>query len=107
MGVTVSIYESDGTFVGADNTDVAGATGITLIDSVSNLYGSVAIGAYLTDTITLDLSTAGSGELFLRFENYAGTVGEPWTAIDNVTIVPEPVTLALLGLGGLLLRRKR
>lgn len=107
LGVTVSIYESDGTFVGADEVDVDGAAGITLIDSVSTLYGSVAVGTYLTDIITLDLSTAGSGELFLRFENYAGTVDKPWTAIDNVQIVPEPATLALLGLGGLLLRRKR
>ena len=107
LGVTVSIYESDGTFVGADDVDVAGAAGITLIDSVSNLH-TLAIGAYMTETITLDLSSAGSGELFLRFENYAGSIGEPWTAIDNVQIVPEPATMALLGLGSLaLLRRKR
>ncbi len=93
LGVTVSVYESDGTFVPADNTDIDGASGITLIDSVSNLYASVAVGASLTDTITLDLRTAGNGELFIRFENYAGTVGEPWTAIDNVAIV-NPVTFS-------------
>lgn len=107
LGVTVSVYESDGTFVGADNLDVDGAAGITLIDSVSTLYSAMPVGAYVTDTITLDMSTAGSGELFLRFINYAGQAGEPWTAIDNVSIVPEPATLALLGLGGLLVRRKR
>lgn len=106
LGVTVSIYESDGSFVGADNVDIDEAAGITRIDSVSTLYASVAVGAYLTDTITLDLSAAGSGELFLRFENFAGSVGEPWTAIDNVQIVPEPTAMALLTLGGLLIRRK-
>lgn len=86
LGVTVSVYESDGTFTPADNTDIDGAAGITLIDSVSTLYPSVAVGAYLTDTITLDLRAAGSGEIFLRLENFAGTTGEPWTAIDNIEI---------------------
>lgn len=107
LGVTVSIYASDGAFVGADNLDISTDPGVTLIDSVSTLYASVAIGSYLTDTITLDLSTAGSSELFILFENFAGNVGEPWVAIDNISIVPEPATMILLGLGGLLLRRRR
>ncbi len=95
LGVTISVYESDGSFVPADNTDVDGAAGITLIDSVSTLHAAVAIGAVITDqTVTLDLSTAGSGELFLRFINYAGATGEPWTAIDNVQILTlDAVTL--------------
>jgi hypothetical protein len=105
LGVTVSIYKTDGTFVGADGTDIVGAAGVTLVDSVS-VMNNVASGAYITQNVTLDLSNAGSGELFLRFVNYAGTVGEPWTAIDNVSIVPEPATMLLLGLGGLLLKRR-
>lgn len=33
----------------------------------------------------------------------SGVLGD----MDNLTIIPEPVTIALLGLGGLLIRRKR
>jgi len=35
------------------------------------------------------------------------TPGGGLTGYDNVTMVPEPATLALLGLGGLLLRRRK
>lgn len=38
-------------------------------------------------------------------EDAAGSVGKFY--IDNVQAVPEPATFALLGLGGLLLRRRR
>ena len=86
LGVTVSVYESDGSFTPANNTEIDGAVGITLIDSVSTLYASVAVGAVQTDTITLNLQAAGSGELYICFENYAGTTGEPWTAVDNISI---------------------
>ena len=88
LGVKVSIYESDGSFTPADNTDIDGASGITVVASNSTLYPLVAKGTMLENqVVTLDISSAGSGELFLRFENYAGANGEPWTAIDNVELV--------------------
>jgi hypothetical protein len=42
---------------------------------------------------------AGAGTVYLR--TAAGA------AIDSITVVPEPATLALLGLGALVLRRKK
>ena len=86
LGVTISVYQSNGSFVPADNTDIDGNAGVTLIDSVSTIYPLVAVGQYRTDTIILRLPTDSTNELFIRFANYAGTTGEPWTAIDNVSI---------------------
>lgn len=109
-GLTVSAYASDGTFVAEDAVDIYGAAGVTLLDSAS--YDHVVLG---TDgeispvVVTLDLSGANAGdEIFLRFNNYLPAAGaDPWPVLDNVQIVPEPITMALLGLGGLLIRRKR
>ena len=85
LGVTIAIYESDGTFVPADNTDIDGAAGITLIDSV-DVLNTLAPGVMISSSATLNLSSAGEGELYIRFVNYIGTTGEPWTAIDNISI---------------------
>ncbi len=102
LGVTFSLYQFT---MPADDVDIAK----TLIDSFSLTTGALAAGEYLTLTGTLDLSSANdTDELYLYINNFATETGEPWTAIDNVQIIPEPATMVLLGLGSLaLLRRKK
>ena len=54
-----------------------------------------------TETIVVSSATTAS----LSFENSGGdNIG---MLLDNVSLVPEPTTLCLLGLGGLLLRRRK
>ena len=89
LGITVGIYESNGSFVPADGTEVLGATGVTLVDEESILQTAVPGGTLYTQLVTFDLSTAGTGQLYLRFNNYeAPGKDEAWVAVDNVLIVP-------------------
>lgn len=109
-GLTVSVYASDGTFVPGEAVDIYGAAGVTLLDSAS--YDYVALGTdgeIFPVVVALDISGANAGdELFLRFNNYLAVTGaDPWPVLDNVQIIPEPATLVLLGLGGLLLRKRQ
>ncbi len=99
----------DGTYAGgADTVDIDGAVGATLLDSTTVSAGVLAAGVMMTDlTGTLDISGSDGSELYLRLENVLGTTGEPWTAVDNISIVPEPASLALLGLGGLVMFGRR
>jgi hypothetical protein len=112
LGVTFSLYKSDGSFVPADNTDVAGASGITLVGSYDIMSSGVAPGAMVTGLTTGSFDLSGvttSDALYLRVVNYAGTTGEPWTAVDNITmtVIPEPGAALLGGLGLLALLRRR
>ncbi|HZI32807.1 MAG TPA: PEP-CTERM sorting domain-containing protein [Candidatus Binatia bacterium] len=105
VGVTVSIYQS-ASFVGADNLDINGQSGVTLLGSVSLSSGSINPGQVVHEQVSLDLTGANSTDsIYLRFINYQVDSTEPWAAIDNVVLtpVPEPTTFALAGLGGMAL----
>ena len=90
LGMTVAVYAYDGLggFNAADDVDLYGATGITLLDSAS--YAMTTVGGSQIDSVlaTLDLTGAGTQELFLRFNNYApaGNAGDGgvWPILDNV-----------------------
>jgi len=78
-----------------------------------------ATGNDLLETVTYDLTwaqytynfTATEATSILEFTNgaYNGPDAPDGVSLDavSVVLVPEPATLCLLGLGGLLLRRKR
>ncbi len=113
LGLTVGVYAYDGVggFVGADGTDVRGGAGVTLLDSQSfEILSTTGGGQSISDMADLDISGAGSQELFLRINGYIAGSTEAWPWVDNVTVdaVPEP-SIALLGGLGLfgLMRRRR
>lgn len=97
LGITFSILESDGTFVPDDATDILGASGVTLIDQQSMSRAGVAISQMFSEKWTFDLSSAGSGELFLRLNNFETAAGaggnQAWVAVDNVEIPGPAMTL--------------
>jgi hypothetical protein len=81
---------TDGVYVGVFDFGAAYPAGSTIVDGLS-VTGLVA-GNYLATLYNVDLD----GTTIL---GTAGTL--------NVTVTPEPATLALLGLGGLLLKRRK
>jgi len=116
--VTIGIYQVDNTFVPAENVDIEGAAGATLVDSFQYLSGLISGDDTLENPISvlgnLDLSsTDTSSELYIRVNASMGPDDpDHWTGIDNIrfSLVPEPSSLAILlgaGLYGLALARRR
>ena len=106
LGLRVAVYAYSGSGFSPDNnTDVEGDASMTLLDSADFEMTSTGVdGLIVGETVSLDLSGAGSQELFLRFNNYRSADTEAWPVLDNVSIVvPEPASLVLLGFGGLAL----
>ena len=81
----------------------------------AELYGQDVVqvdATSLTDTwipgsltLTAPAGTTQVEALFLHFQ--PSGVGAGAAFVDNMTLVPEPMTLVLLGMGGLLLRKRK
>jgi len=52
-----------------------------------------------------DVPVSVGKQIGIEFVNFSSEAS--WVGIDNVRLVPEPMTLVLLGLGGLFLRKRR
>ncbi len=99
----VSLYGGGTAGDAADGVDVSSfaaqlaTVNITVDDGIQ-----VADNVY---AVTVDLTTAGGNAGDLLWLDLRSISGKDY--FDNVTITPEPATMALLGLGGLGLLRKR
>jgi hypothetical protein len=116
LGLTVGIYAFDGvgSFTPGDDVDARGASGVTLLASESFSFTSTNVdGSISSFSSTLNLTGAGSQQLFLRFNGYTAGGTESWPALDNVSVsaIPEPSSVAALAaslaLGCAALRRRR
>lgn len=112
VAVQIDFYQ--GLFPGAaDDVDLL-TGGLPLIASLTTPYTSaVGAGIYESFSGTVDLSAANTVDpVWIRISNLpgAGTVDDgSWVCIDNVSIIPEPTTISLIGLAAVVvfLRRRR
>jgi len=97
--VTFELYESDGSFVGAENADISGGTGVTLIDSVEITTGPLGAGIWQSRNAELDISGASTGaDLFLRVSNGQVEGGPHYVGIDNISLSETPLDVINLEL---------
>jgi len=93
-----AIGYADGPALLAD-FDAFGLTGIVDLSAATLADGS-ATPAPLTGLLIDGITMAGTGGQIDLLDDALGVM-------DSVTVVPEPMTIALLGLGGLFLRRRK
>ena len=80
--------------------------GFTIIDNDNEIMDAVyhieKTFLHSDDSLVLEFSGSGLQSNLLT----GGVYDESW-GIDNVSVIPEPATLMLLGVGSLIFRRKR
>ena len=94
----VAIGYADGPALLAD-FEAFGLTGIVDLSAATLADGS-ATPAPLTGLLIDGITMAGTGGRIDLLDDALATM-------DSVTVIPEPMTIALLGLGGLFLRRRK
>ena len=85
-----------GGYVGPYDYDVYREFELTVADT-----GGIIVAGTMFE---VDLHCEGLGDVFVELQEGVG-----YTVVDTLTIhqIPEPMTVALLGLGGLFLRRRK
>jgi hypothetical protein len=92
----------------ADVTDNASVKG--LVDSLVGVSTDQVLQTNWGDAATFDLDLQDLGLITIATGgpvDVHGFDGSTGASIGSITLIPEPATMALLGLGALLLRRKK
>ncbi len=115
MAIGPGTYTISGDLSHENLVDRIGIIQVELGDGVNTWWvQQIAIGpsdpalTWLNGSTVVDNTTAGATYMninLMLLDQGAAPAG--LARYDNISVIPEPATMALLGLGGLLLRRKR